>query len=112
MSTTAWHVTAQETADRAEDLKQADGASSGRLTVVSDPAQGASIWAGVWTCEPSTWSSPFDADETFHVTAGHLRIEADGVAHELTPGVTAFFPKGLHVTWTIVEPVTAFVVIA
>jgi uncharacterized cupin superfamily protein len=103
---------AEQTARRAEPLKRPDGSPAGELAVVSDPEQGHPVWAGVWTCDRRSWSSPFDVDETFHVVAGHLRISADDEVYDLTPGVTAFFPKGLRADWEVVEPVSAFVVIA
>lgn len=105
-------VTREETSALAQPLEQPDGSPAGELAVVSDPANGAPVWGGVWSCKPATWASPFDVDETFHVTAGHLRIVADGETYELTPGVTAFFPKGLQAEWTVLERVEAFVVIA
>jgi uncharacterized cupin superfamily protein len=101
----------QETTELAEPLHQPNGDQVGDLAVVSDPAKGAPVWAGVWTCGQQEWTSPFDVDETFHVVSGQLRITADGETHELTAGTTAFFPKGLDAHWTVVEPFTAFVVI-
>jgi uncharacterized cupin superfamily protein len=106
-------VTSPEQARQlAAPLHQPDGSQVGELAVVSDPAQGAHVWAGIWTCDPQQWSSPFDVDETFHVVSGHLRIIADGTTHDLQPGSTAFFPKGLDAHWDVVEAFTAFVVIA
>jgi len=105
-------TTPDETAQRAEPLTQPDGSPAGQLAVVSDPAKGDHVWAGVWTCDTRSWASPFDVDETFHVVSGHLRITADGAVYDLTAGVTAFFPKGLQAEWDVIEPFTAFVVIA
>jgi uncharacterized cupin superfamily protein len=105
-------VNPAETAGRAEPLLLPDGSRAGEIAVVSDPALGGPIWAGVWTCGRREWTSPFDVDETFHVISGHLRITVGGRKHELTAGVTAVFPKGTDAHWEIIEPVKAFVVIA
>jgi uncharacterized cupin superfamily protein len=96
----------------AEPLHQPNGSQVGELAVVSDPGEGAPVWAGIWTCDAQQWSSPFDVDETFHVVSGRLRITADGTTYDLQPGSTAFFPKGLDAHWDVVEAFTAFVVIA
>jgi uncharacterized cupin superfamily protein len=101
----------EQTIELAEPLLQPNGSQVGQLAVVSDPARGAPVWAGVWTCDQQEWASPFDVDETFHVVSGHLRITAGGETHDLKAGTTAFFPKGLDAEWTVVEPFKAFVVI-
>jgi uncharacterized cupin superfamily protein len=105
-------TTPQQTAESAEPLKRPDGGQVGDLAVVSDPAKGDAIWAGVWTCGVQEWSSPFEVDETFHVVSGHLQITGNGTTYDLQPGSTAFFPKGLDADWNVIEPFTAFVVIA
>jgi uncharacterized protein len=110
--TTVEVTTPTETLARAEPLRTPDGSQVGNLSVVSDPAQGAPVWAGVWICGRQQWASPFEVDETFHVIEGHLRITANGDVHDLEPGSTAFFPKGLEAEWDVLEPFKAFVVIA
>jgi uncharacterized cupin superfamily protein len=110
--TTIRLTTPSETLASAEPLHTPDGSECGNLAVVSDPTQGAPIWAGIWICGKQQWASPFEVDETFHVIDGHLQITANGEIHDLTAGTTVFFPKGLEAEWNVLEPFRAFVVIA
>jgi uncharacterized cupin superfamily protein len=85
--------------------------SLGQVATLCSPENGAALWAGVWTCEPREWTSPFDADEVFLVLAGNAEVEIEDERVLLNPGNAYQFSKGEIGTWTVRDELRAFVVV-
>lgn len=70
------------------------------------------LLTGMWRCEPRQLDYPFNTDETFVVTKGHLRVAVDGgPTLELKSGDTASFLKGTKSVWTVIEAVEKFFIV-
>ena len=73
-----------------------------RVTTISADGD---ITSGVWCCEPSKFMFIYDVDEFVHIIKGRVTVVAGANVHELEPGSTALFPKGLSTQWTVHEAV-------
>jgi uncharacterized cupin superfamily protein len=73
----------------------------------------ATLYAGIFTVQPSRFRYAFDHDECIHVLAGEVEIAVDGDATvELRPGDLASFGAGTRSTWTVRRPLRKFFVIS
>jgi uncharacterized cupin superfamily protein len=112
LASSVFVMTPDDEAGRWTPFNAPDGQVLGSVAALFDTDAEASVTPVVWTCEPMTWQSPFEADEVFHVLGGHARVvDAEGRAYELTPGISISFPRGLVARWTVLEALRAFVVV-
>lgn len=60
-----------------------------------------------WSCGPSKFPWSFTATETMYLLEGKVIVQVDG--HEgsftIAAGDLAVFPKGMKVTWDVIEAV-------
>ena len=75
-----------------------------RMRVTSTSGDGTTV-AGVWCCEPSRFTFVYDTDEFIHIISGRVTVVAGTNVHELVPGSTVLFPRGLTTQWTVHEAV-------
>ena len=47
----------------------------------------------------------YDTDEFVHIISGRVTVVAGTNVHELVPGSTVIFPRGLTTQWTVHEAV-------
>lgn len=87
-----------------EPLLLPDGTPVGNARVLCDSP----IWAGLWECEPTSWSASFDADETIFVIEGSMSLDSV----RLGPGEAAFFARGTIGTMTVEPGFRAWVVVS
>jgi uncharacterized cupin superfamily protein len=105
--------------DRADELIDApladgwvlDGDPRPRMKV-NATSPGGAISSGVWCCEPSRFTFMYDVDEYIHLVEGRVTVVAGRHVHQLGPGSTVLFPKGLSTEWTVHEAVRKVFVIA
>ena len=81
-----------------------DGTRVGHARVLCS----APIWAGLWECEPTSWTASFDADETIFVVHGAMSLDSV----RLAPGEAGFFAKGTTGTMTVEQGFRAWVVVS
>lgn len=79
---------------------------------VNATAPGGAISSGVWCCEPSRFTFIYDMDEFIHLIEGRVTVVAGRHVHQLGPGSTVLFPKGLTTEWTVHESVRKVFVLA
>lgn len=82
-----------------------------RMNVTATSPSGA-ISAGVWCCRPSRFTFIYDTDEYVHLVEGRVTVVAGRHVHQLGPGSTVMFPKGLTTEWTVHEAVRKVFVLA
>lgn len=89
----------------------------GHVQWVRRPGEGDrdNLSCGFWKVTPEEAPEPFDlpfhADETIYILEGHIRVEVvGGETHELIPGTSVSFNKGIMTRWTILKPTTEFFV--
>ncbi|CAN6712475.1 unnamed protein product [Malus baccata var. baccata] len=60
-----------------------------------------------WSCGPSKFPWSFSATETMYLLEGKVNVEVDGKEGSFTIGAGDFvvFPKGMKVTWDVIEAV-------
>ncbi len=75
-----------------------------RMRVTNTSADGTTV-AGVWCCEPSRFTFVYGTDEFVHIISGRVTVVAGTNVHELVPGSTVLFPRGLTTQWTVHEAV-------
>jgi uncharacterized protein len=88
-----------------------DGNPKPRMKV-NATSPGGAISSGVWCCEPSRFTFTYDTDEYVHLIAGRVTVVAGRHTHQLGPGSTVMFPKGLTAEWTVHEAVRKVFVLA
>lgn len=75
--------------------------------------RGATLYAGIFTVQPSRFRYDFAHDECIHVIEGDVEIAVDGeAAVELRAGDVAAFSGGTRSTWTVRVPLRKFFVIS
>ena len=74
---------------------------------------GATLYAGIFTVQPSKFRYDFGNDECIHVIEGDIEIAVDGeAAVELRAVDVAAFSGGTKSTWTVRKPLRKFFVIS
>jgi len=74
---------------------------------------GATLYAGIFTVQPSRFHYDFDNDECIHVIEGDVEIAVDGESVvKLCAGDVAAFSGGTRSTWTVRTPLRKFFVIS
>lgn len=60
-----------------------------------------------WECGPSKFPWTFTATETMYLLKGKVNVQVDGVegSFEIGAGDLVVFPKGMKVTWDVIEGV-------
>ena len=77
-----------------------------RFTAMSNDG---SLASGIWACGPGVFRFDYDFDEFVHLISGGMSItSSDGATRSLSPGGTAFFPRGLSTVWTVEHHVHKF----
>ena len=96
--------------DKYESFLTADGLPAGDVAWLRNTERdGQTYKAGMWRAEVSECPYYFAADETFVMMKGVLQVKLeDGTIMRFGPGDTGSFTKGIHSTWTVVEPVLHF----
>jgi uncharacterized protein len=79
---------------------------------VNATSPGGAISSGVWCCQPSQFTFSYDTDEFIHLIEGRVTVVAGRHTHQLGPGSTVMFPKGLTAEWTVHEAVRKVFVLA
>ena len=61
-----------------------------------------------WTAEPSKIPWTFEAEETMYLLEGKVKVSVEGHegSFEIGGGDLVVFPKGMKITWEMLETVT------
>jgi uncharacterized cupin superfamily protein len=91
-----------------------DGDPRGRVHWLRTQGSGqATLVAGIFVGQPSSFRYMFETDETFHVIEGEVTITLDsGESATLLAGDIASFPRGAQSTWEITRPLRKFFVLS
>ncbi len=85
----------------------------GHVALLSDPAEGAPLWSGLWICEPRSWSSDFATNEIVYVVSGSADVHlGSGELVELRPGSLYRFDRGEVGRWEVKLTLKAFAVLS
>jgi uncharacterized cupin superfamily protein len=95
-------------------LRVLEGDPCGRVHWLRTQGSGdATLMAGIFVGEPSSFRYTFATDETFHVIEGEVTITLDtGESATLRPGDIASFQRGAEATWEITRPLRKFFVLS
>ncbi|CAK7340072.1 unnamed protein product [Dovyalis caffra] len=68
---------------------------------------GVSTWKK-WGCKPSKFPWTFEATETMYLLEGEVKVSVDGYegSFEIRAGDLVVFPKGMKITWDVLEAVS------
>ncbi|KAK4860194.1 hypothetical protein QYF36_019074 [Acer negundo] len=60
-----------------------------------------------WGCPPSKFPWTFKATETMYLVEGKVKVNVDGFegSFEIKAGDLVVFPKGMKITWDVIEAV-------
>ena len=74
----------------------------------ADSLLGIETW-GTWSCGAEAFDWSYDSsNEVCYILEGKADIIADGGVTEIAAGMIVDFPKGLHCTWDVKEPIEKF----
>ncbi|XP_065878516.1 uncharacterized protein [Euphorbia lathyris] len=61
-----------------------------------------------WSCEPSKFPWTFRTKETMYLLEGKVKVNVDGYegSFEIGAGDLVVFPKGMNITWDVLESVS------
>lgn len=80
-----------------------EGCGAGPLTRSDTRIESADggLRSGTWESEAGTQDFVFSYDEWVFILEGEAEVFAAGVKRTLRAGDAAYFPAGLHMTWTV-----------
>ena len=104
--------------DRPDDLVPAPlpagwviaGTPDPRMKVLSCSDDGVLV-SGIWVCDPGQFRFEYACDETIHLITGLVDVRVGEAWRTLSPGCTAYFPRGTTAEWTVHHRVQKYFVL-
>ncbi len=88
-----------------------EGSPTARTKFLSGSSDGTSN-TYIWDCTAGRFRWRYNCDETLYVLEGLAFVkDAQGIAHNLDPGMTVFFPAGSSAEWTVPQYVRKFAIL-